>query len=170
MPSSANPIISTKSFTTNHEQGSQPICILSKCKETPQTIQQYSSHSLWGTLPPTAPIQLPRYENVKHDTRLSKGFHITNMFDTGLKTHEQRRCPKFMSRLSTQDKHTSWYRILKPNWIYFEPNHKELGMFSQATLKHPLKDGLTLLRGECAFVIEFEGGERVIIKLKRTLG
>ena len=78
------------------------MCILSKCKETPQVIQQYSLHSLWGTLPPTAPIQLPRYENVKHDTGVSKGFHITNMFDTGLKNMSKEDARSYVSIVYTR--------------------------------------------------------------------
>ena len=42
--------------------------------------------------------------------------------------------------------------------------NKNWGDFLKLHLKHPLKDGLPLLRGENAFVMELEGGECVIGK------
>jgi hypothetical protein len=43
-------------------------------------------------------------------------------------------------------------------------NHitKNWTCFLKIRLKHPLKDELTLLIGEHAFMVEFEGGEHVI--------
>lgn len=45
------------------------------------------------------------------------------------------------------------------NWVGFLKLH----------LKHPLKEGLTLLKGECAFVMEVEGGERAISKVENDI-
>ena len=40
--------------------------------------------------------------------------------------------------------------------------------FLKLHLKHPLKDELTLLRAECVFVVDFEGGKRVINKVEMS--
>ena len=44
---------------TNHQQKSLLICFLSSHTKTPKAFQQYSSHSLQGTLSPTAPTPNP---------------------------------------------------------------------------------------------------------------
>ena len=50
---------SCKISTTNHQQGSKQICVISNRKQTPKAFQQYSSHSLQGTFPPTTTIHNP---------------------------------------------------------------------------------------------------------------
>ena len=73
-----------------------------------------------------------------------------------------------MSRPSTQDDHTSWWGVLKPNDIGLNQITKNWMEFLTVNLKHPLNDGLTPLRRECAFVILLEGGgEWVINKFEK---
>lgn len=107
--------------------------------------------------------QLLRRENVKQDTKISKSFHTTICFDTRFKTISKRdarnTCLKYLHKM---------YIPLSVDYsspidISLNQISKNLADFFKLHLKHMLKDGLVLLRGEHAFLMELEGGEWVII-------
>ena len=84
-----------------------------------------------------------------------------------IQKHEQRRCPKYVPRPSIQDEHTSCYKLFKPKWYLNQITKNWMG-FLKLHPKHLLKYGLILLRGEHAFMMELEGGERIIGKVEKA--
>ena len=100
--------------------------------------------------------QLPRHETVKQNIVLSKGFHITICFDIGFtsmsKGNAHSACLDCLYKTNVLLDMDYWSPIaiglnqITKIWVGFLKLH----------LKHPLRDGLMLLRGECAFVMELE--------------
>ena len=112
--------------------------------------------------------QLPIREKGKQDTGISKSFHTTICFDTEFKNiskgDARSTCFKYLNKMNillSMD-------YSSPIDIGLNQITKNWADFLKLHLKHMLKDGLVLLRGEHAFLMELEGGEWVIGKLKRA--
>lgn len=107
------------------------------------------------------------YENVSQDTGLTEGFHVTIRFDEGFKALSRGevksacldRLRKMHIPLGTTYSNPLDIGInaVTRNWAGFIKIH----------LQYPKRDGLALLRGERAFVMEMGDGEKVIGKVEK---
>ena len=111
---------------------------------------------------------IPIHEKMNHETWPSNDFCITIQYDTKFKNMSKGEAwSACFNRLHNMNiplgsEYSSPINIglnqVTKNWTCFLKLH----------LNYPLKDGLALLRGECAFVMELEG-ERVIGKAWKYL-
>ena len=111
--------------------------------------------------------QIPRYENISHDSGLTEGFHITIRFDSAYKQLSRKEVKiACMDRLKLMNipLGTSYsnpvdigINTITRNWAGFVKIH----------LQNPKRDGLALLRGERAFVMAMGDEERIIGKVEK---
>ena len=112
-------------------------------------------------------IQLPRYERVDPTTGLSEGFQVTIRFDYGFKgISRQEARGACLERLRQMDiPLASTYA--NPIDIGINAVIKNWAGFLKVHLQNPLKDGIALLRGDRAFVMELEDGVKTIGKIEK---
>lgn len=111
--------------------------------------------------------QLPRHERIDPTTELSEGFHITICFDFGFKG---------MNRQDVQGACLERLRLMdiplgstyaNPIDIGINAVTKNWAGFLKVHLLHPLRDGMALLKGQRAFVMAMEDGEKIIGKVEK---
>ena len=109
--------------------------------------------------------QLPQHDNVNQGTGLSEAFHIAIRFENGFKNISRSEAKgACLERLRTMNIQLGTdyanpldigLNIITKNWAGFIKLH----------LKYPHKDGITLLKGERALVME--EGEKIIGKVEK---
>lgn len=111
--------------------------------------------------------QIPKQEHTDPATGLSDGFHITIRYDYGFKgvTRQDAR-GACVERLRQMD--------IPLGTIYSNPIDigtnavtKNWAGFIKVHLKNPLLDGIALLKGHRAFVMQMDNGEKVIGKIEK---
>ena len=111
--------------------------------------------------------QLPRQEKWNPINGLSEGFHVTIRFDSGFKSLSRQAIRgACLDRLRLMD--------IPLGSTYFNPIEiginavtKNWAGFIKVHLLNPLQDGMTLLKGHCAFVSEMEDGVKTIGKVEK---
>jgi hypothetical protein len=112
-------------------------------------------------------IQLPRLEKVDPTTGLSEGFQVTILFDHGFKSISRRDARgACLERLRQMDIPIG-KAYSNPIDIGLNAITKNWAGFIKIHLLRPQQDGLALLQGSRAFVMEMEDGEKVIGKVEK---
>ena len=112
--------------------------------------------------------QVPRQEKVDPATGLSEGFHITIRYDHGFKgiTHQEaRRACVARLRLMDIPLGTTYSN---PIDVCTNAVTKGWAGFIKVHLLNPQRDGISLLSGYRAFVMQMEDGEKVIGKIEKS--
>lgn len=100
-------------------------------------------------------------------TGLSEGFHITIRFDFGFKgMNRQDVRGACLERLRLMDIPLG-STYANPIDIGINAVTKNCAGFLKVHLLHPLRDGMTLLKGHRAFVMAMEDGEKIIGKVEK---
>jgi hypothetical protein len=111
--------------------------------------------------------QLPRLEKVDPTTGLSEGFQVTIRFDHGFKDiARQDARGACLERLHQMDIPLG-KAYSNPIDIGLNAITKNWAGFIKIHLLRPQQDGLALLQGSRAFVMEMEDGEKVIGKVEK---
>ena len=111
--------------------------------------------------------QIPSLEKIDSSTGLSEGFHITIRYDFGFKSisrQEARRGCMERLRLMEIPLGTTYSN---PIDIGINAVTKNWAGFIKVHLLHPRQDGIALLQGNRAFVMEMEDGVKVIGKVEK---
>ena len=111
--------------------------------------------------------QLPRLEKVDSTTGLSEGFHVTIRFDFGYKGMSRQDARRgSMERLRQMEipLGTTYSYLID---IGLNAVTKNWAGFIKIHLQQPQRDGIALLQGHRAFVMEMEDDERTIGKVEK---
>ena len=111
--------------------------------------------------------QIPMYETISNDTGLTDGFHVTIRFDGEYKQLNRKEVKSAcMERLRLMDIPLGT-AYTNPLDIGINTVTKNWAGFIKLHLQNPMRDGLALLRGERAFVMNMGNGEPVIGKVEK---
>jgi hypothetical protein len=111
--------------------------------------------------------QIPRLEKTDPATGLSEGFHVTVRYDSGFKNMSRQETRRgCMERLRQMEIPLSLI-YSNPIDIGINAVTKNWAGFIKIHLQHPQRDGIALLQGSRAFVMELESGEKVIGKIEK---
>ena len=111
--------------------------------------------------------QLPRLEKVDSTTGLSEGFHVTIRFDFGYKGMSRQDARRGCMERLRQMEIPLGTTYSNPIDIGLNAVTKNWAGFIKIHLQHPQRDGIALLQGHRAFVLEMEDGERTIGKVEK---
>jgi hypothetical protein len=111
--------------------------------------------------------QIPRLEKTDPATGLSEGFHITVRYDSGFKSMSRQEARRGCMERLRQMEIPLGLTYSNPIDIGINAVTKNWAGFIKIHLQHPQRDGIALLQDNWAFVMELEGGERVIGKVEK---
>ena len=111
--------------------------------------------------------QLPSLEKVDPTTGLSEGFHVTVRYDFGYKGMSRQDARRGCMERLRQMEIPLGTTYSNPIDIGINAVTKNWAGFVKIHLQHPQRDGIALLQGHRAFVMEMEDGERVIGKVEK---
>ena len=111
--------------------------------------------------------QIPRHERVDPMTGLSEGFHVTIRFDQGFKNMSRQEARGACIERLHQMNIPLGSTYSNPIDIGTNAVTKNWAGFIKVHLKNPQQDGMALLKGHRAFVMQMEDGVRTIGKVEK---
>ena len=111
--------------------------------------------------------QIPRLEKIDSTTGLSEGFQVTIRYDFGFKGITKQDARRACMERLRQMEIPLGTTYSNPIDIGLNAVTKHWAGFIKIHLQHPQRDGIALLQGHRAFVMEMEDGERVIGKVEK---
>ena len=111
--------------------------------------------------------QIPKLEKIDPTTGLSEGFQITIRYDFGFKGMSKQDTRRSCIERLRQMEIPLGTTYSNPIDIGLNAVTKHWAGFIKLHLQHPQRDGMALLQGHRAFVMEMEDGERVIGKVEK---
>ena len=111
--------------------------------------------------------QLPILEKTDPTIGLSEGFHVTIKYDIGFKSMSRQDARRGCMERLRQMEMPLGTTYSNPIDIGTNAVTKQWAGFIKVHLLHPQRDGIALLQGHRAFVMEMEDGEKVIGKVEK---